>query len=201
MCGNLTQPSLPPSTANSPPGGGPGALPGLPGPMGVNGFGPLTAQTNGQPGSDTLYNNGLSPYPGGPPHPTLAASPLNAVGLRDEGWQSPDSREGILPLSLHPPLSPSLSLAPAHLPSLWAWPVSPQPRAPAWLTPCSRPTLGCTTTQVSLGAARPGGMMGLERNREIMGGLGSLPRTLPSHPNHAQPLNNFSWGKSYGGLG
>ncbi|EHH27458.1 CUGBP Elav-like family member 6, partial [Macaca mulatta] len=36
-------------------------MPGLPAPIGVNGFGPLTPQTNGQPGSDTLYNNGLSP--------------------------------------------------------------------------------------------------------------------------------------------
>nr|XP_019591545.1 PREDICTED: CUGBP Elav-like family member 6 isoform X5 [Rhinolophus sinicus] len=49
--------------ANSPPGGGPGTLPGLPAPIGVNGFGPLTSQTNAQPGSDTLYNSGLSPYP------------------------------------------------------------------------------------------------------------------------------------------
>ncbi|MEJ1288758.1 poly (ADP-ribose) polymerase family member 6 [Cricetulus griseus] len=54
-----------PGVANTSPGGsGPGALPGLPAPMGVNGFGSLTPQTNGQPGSDTLYNNGLSPYPG-----------------------------------------------------------------------------------------------------------------------------------------
>eukprot|EP00071_Canis_lupus_P034876 XP_022268433.1 CUGBP Elav-like family member 6 [Canis lupus familiaris] len=52
-----------PPAATSQPGGGPGSLPGLPAPIGVNGFGPLTPQTNGQPGSDTLYNNGLSPYP------------------------------------------------------------------------------------------------------------------------------------------
>ncbi|XP_065728849.1 CUGBP Elav-like family member 6 isoform X14 [Phocoena phocoena] len=52
-----------PPAANSPQGGGPSTLPGLPAPIGVNGFGPLTPQTNGQPGSDSLYNNGLSPYP------------------------------------------------------------------------------------------------------------------------------------------
>ncbi|XP_036698566.1 CUGBP Elav-like family member 6 isoform X2 [Balaenoptera musculus] len=52
-----------PAAANSPQGGGPSTLPGLPAPIGVNGFGPLTPQTNGQPGSDSLYNNGLSPYP------------------------------------------------------------------------------------------------------------------------------------------
>uniref|UniRef100_G1Q0H3 CUGBP Elav-like family member 6 n=1 Tax=Myotis lucifugus TaxID=59463 RepID=G1Q0H3_MYOLU len=51
------------AAANSPPGGGPGTLPGLPAPFGVNGFSSLTPQTNGQPGPDTLYNNGLSPYP------------------------------------------------------------------------------------------------------------------------------------------
>ncbi|XP_014385884.1 PREDICTED: CUGBP Elav-like family member 6 [Myotis brandtii] len=52
-----------PAPPNSPPGGGPGTLPGLPAPFGVNGFSSLTPQTNGQPGPDTLYNNGLSPYP------------------------------------------------------------------------------------------------------------------------------------------
>lgn len=61
----------PPLAANTSPGGnGPGALPGLPAPMGVNGFSSLTSQNNGQPGSDTLYNNGLSPYPGGSPYST-----------------------------------------------------------------------------------------------------------------------------------
>ncbi|XP_006888397.1 PREDICTED: CUGBP Elav-like family member 6 isoform X9 [Elephantulus edwardii] len=59
----VAAPLLPAAAVNSPPGGGPGTLPGLPAPIGVNGFGPLTPQTNGQPGSDTLYNNGLSPYP------------------------------------------------------------------------------------------------------------------------------------------
>ncbi|XP_040349110.1 CUGBP Elav-like family member 6 isoform X2 [Herpailurus yagouaroundi] len=60
---SLVAAPLLPAAASSPPGGGPGSLPGLPAPIGVNGFGPLTPQTNGQPGSDTLYNNGLSPYP------------------------------------------------------------------------------------------------------------------------------------------
>ncbi|XP_019515170.1 PREDICTED: CUGBP Elav-like family member 6 isoform X4 [Hipposideros armiger] len=59
----VAAPLLPAAAANSPPGGGPGTLPALPAPIGVNGFGPLTPQTNGQPGSDTLYNSGLSPYP------------------------------------------------------------------------------------------------------------------------------------------
>ncbi|XP_051053593.1 CUGBP Elav-like family member 6 isoform X4 [Phodopus roborovskii] len=59
----VAAPLLPTAANTSPGGGGPGALPGLSAPMGVNGFGSLSPQTNGQPGSDTLYNNGLSPYP------------------------------------------------------------------------------------------------------------------------------------------
>ncbi|XP_076781607.1 CUGBP Elav-like family member 6 isoform X4 [Arvicanthis niloticus] len=62
---SLVAAPLLPAAANASPGGnGPGALPGLPAPLGVNGFGSLNPQTNGQSGSDTLYNNGLSPYPG-----------------------------------------------------------------------------------------------------------------------------------------
>ncbi|XP_063121202.1 CUGBP Elav-like family member 6 isoform X7 [Rattus norvegicus] len=60
----VAAPLLPAAANTSPSGNGPGALPGLPAPMGVNGFGSLNPQTNGQPGSDSLYNNGLSPYPG-----------------------------------------------------------------------------------------------------------------------------------------
>lgn len=85
MCHNLTHLPFSPPTANSQPGSGPGALAGLPATIGVNGFGPLTPQTNGQPGSDSLYNNGLSPYPGGPPHPTLSKSPFNGVRSREWG--------------------------------------------------------------------------------------------------------------------
>lgn len=81
-CGLTLRPPLPPA-ASSPPGGGPGSLPGLPAPIGVNGFGPLTPQTNGQPGSDSLYNNGLSPYPGGPS--ALPKSPRNGVGSAGGG--------------------------------------------------------------------------------------------------------------------
>ncbi|EDL25973.1 CUGBP Elav-like family member 6 isoform 5 [Mus musculus] len=62
----VAAPLLPAAANTSPGGNGPGALPGLPAPMGVNGFGSLTPQSNGQPGSDTLYNNGVSPYPAYP---------------------------------------------------------------------------------------------------------------------------------------
>lgn len=157
---------LPSSTANaSPGGGGPGALPGLPAPMGVNGFGSLTPQTNGQPGSDTIYNNGLSPYPGGSPYP---ADP-NLLEIEWEARYSRQGRawgEGIPPSSLLPFIavlhlphshSGSLPWPLPYLPSSWALrPLSLQPRARVWLTPCSRPTLGYTNMQVSLGTAQPG---------------------------------------------
>ncbi|XP_036048723.1 CUGBP Elav-like family member 6 isoform X8 [Onychomys torridus] len=72
----VAAPLLPTAANTSPGGSGPGALPGLPAPMGVNGFGSLTPQTNGQPGSDTLYNNGLSPYQAQSPG---VADPLQQV--------------------------------------------------------------------------------------------------------------------------
>lgn len=122
-CGLTLRPPLPPA-ASSPPGGGPGSLPGLPAPIGVNGFGPLTPQTNGQPGSDSLYNNGLSPYPGGPS--ALPKSPRNGVG--SGGWGVRGRRlrpwEGT-PFSLLP-LTTSLHL-PTRLPSPWA----PRPSLPS----------------------------------------------------------------------
>lgn len=116
-CG-LTLPPPPPPAANSPPGGGPGALPGLPAPFGVNGFNSLTPQTNGQPGPDTLYNNGLSPYPGGPPPaPAPPKSPRNGVRSGGEGegiwgsWEEqgvcvggglPGKDFSSLPVAFHP---------------------------------------------------------------------------------------------------
>lgn len=127
---------LPSSTASaSPGGGGPGALPGLPAPLGVNGFGSLTPQTNGQPGSDTIYNNGLSPYPGGSPYP---ADP-NLLEIEWEARYYRQGRawgEGIPPSSLLPFIavlhlphshSGSLPWPLPYLPSSWALrpPLSP----------------------------------------------------------------------------
>lgn len=116
-----------PPAANSPQGGGPSTLPGLPAPIGVNGFGPLTPQTNGQPGSDSLYNNGLSPYPGGPPPPAPPKSPPKWSGERGSGGgrvAGPGLLEkGLLllpcclsqPPSTLPVFSPYPARPPAHL--------------------------------------------------------------------------------------
>ncbi|XP_023365798.1 CUGBP Elav-like family member 6 isoform X24 [Otolemur garnettii] len=103
----VAAPLLPAAAANSPAGGGPGALPGLPAPIGVNGFGPLTPQANGQPGSDTLYNNGLSPYPAQSPG---VADPLQQAyaGMHHyAGFTGPAYPSAYAPVSTAFPQQPS----------------------------------------------------------------------------------------------
>ncbi|XP_058429741.1 CUGBP Elav-like family member 6 isoform X4 [Marmota monax] len=89
---SLVAAPLLPATANSQPGSGPGTLAGLPATIGVNGFGPLTPQTNGQPGSDTLYNNGLSPYPAYPTAyaPVSTAFPQQSSALPQQQREGPE---------------------------------------------------------------------------------------------------------------
>ncbi|XP_036048722.1 CUGBP Elav-like family member 6 isoform X7 [Onychomys torridus] len=88
----VAAPLLPTAANTSPGGSGPGALPGLPAPMGVNGFGSLTPQTNGQPGSDTLYNNGLSPYQAYPSAygPVSTAFPQQPSALPQQQREGPE---------------------------------------------------------------------------------------------------------------
>ncbi|XP_031199731.1 CUGBP Elav-like family member 6 isoform X2 [Mastomys coucha] len=88
----VAAPLLPAAANTSPGGNGPGALPGLPAPMGVNGFGSLTSQTNGQPGSDTLYNNGVSPYPAYPSAyaPASTAFPQQPSTLPQQQREGPE---------------------------------------------------------------------------------------------------------------
>ncbi|XP_075392247.1 CUGBP Elav-like family member 6 isoform X6 [Tenrec ecaudatus] len=103
----VAAPLLPAAAANSPPGGGPGTLPGLPAPIGVNGFGPLTPQTNGQPGSDTLYNNGLSPYPAQSP----VAEPLQQAYAGTHHYAGPAAYP-----SAYAPVSTAFPSQPSALP-------------------------------------------------------------------------------------
>lgn len=48
-------------------------MPSIATPIGVNGFSPLPPQTNGQPASETIYTNGIHPYPGAGLAPPRAA--------------------------------------------------------------------------------------------------------------------------------
>ncbi|XP_043837701.1 CUGBP Elav-like family member 6 isoform X4 [Dromiciops gliroides] len=63
VSGLVATPVTPSSGTSTPPGISSGTIPSIAAPIGVNGFSPLTPQTNGQPTSDTLYTNGLHPYP------------------------------------------------------------------------------------------------------------------------------------------
>ncbi|XP_035300301.1 CUGBP Elav-like family member 6 isoform X19 [Cricetulus griseus] len=104
----VAAPLLPTAANTSPGGSGPGALPGLPAPMGVNGFGSLTPQTNGQPGSDTLYNNGLSPYPAQSPG---VADPLQQAYAGIQHYAGPAAYP-----SAYAPVSTAFSQQPSALP-------------------------------------------------------------------------------------
>uniref|UniRef100_A0A8C5RZJ6 Uncharacterized protein n=1 Tax=Laticauda laticaudata TaxID=8630 RepID=A0A8C5RZJ6_LATLA len=55
---------IPRSSGNTPPGISTAPVPSIATPIGVNGFSPLPPQTNGQPASETIYTNGIHPYPG-----------------------------------------------------------------------------------------------------------------------------------------
>ncbi|KFZ65261.1 CUGBP Elav-like family member 3, partial [Podiceps cristatus] len=56
-------PSSAPSLRDDPPGISTAPVPSIATPIGVNGFSPLPPQTNGQPASETIYTNGIHPYP------------------------------------------------------------------------------------------------------------------------------------------
>lgn len=166
-------PHPPPPTASSQ-AGGPGALPGLP-PLGVNGFGPLTPQTNGQPGTDSLYNNGLSPYPGGPSCPTQVPTPVPMVEWGAEGSygyggdraQHPGNRD--LSLLQHLFASPPSPPSPCtSLPSFTAGLATFSPaQSPGVADPLQQAYAGMQHFAGFLRAPRPGGVgVGLKGPRK-----------------------------------
>ncbi|XP_067275255.1 CUGBP Elav-like family member 3-B [Pseudorasbora parva] len=61
--GLVAAPMTPSSGTSTPPGISASALPSMAASMGVNGFSALPHQTNGQPASETIYTNGIHPYP------------------------------------------------------------------------------------------------------------------------------------------
>ncbi|KAM3828050.1 CUGBP Elav-like family member 6 isoform 16-T16 [Vipera latastei] len=70
----LVAASMTPSSGTStPPGISTAPVPSIATPIGVNGFSPLPPQTNGQPASETIYTNGIHPYPAQSP---TVADPL-----------------------------------------------------------------------------------------------------------------------------
>ncbi|KAM9639606.1 CUGBP Elav-like family member 6 isoform 4-T5 [Morphnus guianensis] len=67
VSGLVAAPLTPSSGTSTPPGISTAPVPSIATPIGVNGFSPLPPQTNGQPASETIYTNGIHPYPGNPP--------------------------------------------------------------------------------------------------------------------------------------
>ncbi|NXY11893.1 CELF3 protein, partial [Pteruthius melanotis] len=137
VSGLVAAPLTPSSGTSTPPGISTAPVPSIATPIGVNGFSPLPPQTNGQPASETIYTNGIHPYPAQSPtvadplqqayagmqhyaaaYPTAYApisqafpqqAPLIPQQQREgEGWGSP--RLGPCPLDPLTLLSPQLSL-------------------------------------------------------------------------------------------
>ncbi|NXY79169.1 CELF3 protein, partial [Glareola pratincola] len=71
--GRLPALTPPPAGTSTPPGISTAPVPSIATPIGVNGFSPLPPQTNGQPASETIYTNGIHPYPAQSP---TVADPL-----------------------------------------------------------------------------------------------------------------------------
>ncbi|XP_069722756.1 CUGBP Elav-like family member 6 isoform X6 [Phaenicophaeus curvirostris] len=73
VSGLVATPLTPSSGTSTPPGISTAPVPSIATPIGVNGFSPLPPQTNGQPTSETIYTNGIHPYPAQSP---TVADPL-----------------------------------------------------------------------------------------------------------------------------
>ncbi|NXL43926.1 CELF3 protein, partial [Podilymbus podiceps] len=73
VSGLVATPLTPSSGTSTPPGISTAPVPSIATPIGVNGFSPLPPQTNGQPASETIYTNGIHPYPAQSP---TVADPL-----------------------------------------------------------------------------------------------------------------------------
>ncbi|NXI79621.1 CELF3 protein, partial [Rhipidura dahli] len=73
VSGLVAAPLTPSSGTSTPPGISTAPVPSIATPIGVNGFSPLPPQTNGQPASETIYTNGIHPYPAQSP---TVADPL-----------------------------------------------------------------------------------------------------------------------------
>ncbi|XP_075753665.1 CUGBP Elav-like family member 6 [Pelodiscus sinensis] len=73
VSGLVATPMTPSSGTSTPPGISTAPVPSIATPIGVNGFSPLPPQTNGQPASETIYTNGIHPYPAQSP---TVADPL-----------------------------------------------------------------------------------------------------------------------------
>ncbi|XP_009072965.1 PREDICTED: CUGBP Elav-like family member 6 [Acanthisitta chloris] len=83
----------PPTGTSTPPGISTAPVPSIATPIGVNGFSPLPPQTNGQPTSETIYTNGIHPYPAAYPTayaPISQAFPQQAPIIPQQQREGPE---------------------------------------------------------------------------------------------------------------
>ncbi|KAM9375167.1 CUGBP Elav-like family member 6 isoform 5-T5 [Phaethornis superciliosus] len=86
VSGLVATPLTPSSGTSTPPGIGTAPVPSIAAPIGVNGFSPLPPQTNGQPASETIYTNGIHPYPAQSP---TVADPLQQAYAGMQHYAAP----------------------------------------------------------------------------------------------------------------
>ncbi|KAM6125209.1 CUGBP Elav-like family member 6 isoform 5-T5 [Phoenicopterus ruber ruber] len=86
VSGLVAAPLTPSSGTSTPPGISTAPVPSIATPIGVNGFSPLPPQTNGQPASETIYTNGIHPYPAQSP---TVADPLQQAYAGMQHYAAP----------------------------------------------------------------------------------------------------------------
>ncbi|XP_072838248.1 CUGBP Elav-like family member 6 isoform X14 [Pogona vitticeps] len=92
VSGLVAAPMTPSSGTSTPPGISTAPVPSIATPIGVNGFSPLPPQTNGQPASETIYTNGIHPYPAYPAAyaPISQAFPQQAPIIPQQQREGPE---------------------------------------------------------------------------------------------------------------
>ncbi|XP_030434418.1 CUGBP Elav-like family member 6 isoform X5 [Gopherus evgoodei] len=93
VSGLVAAPMTPSSGTSTPPGISTAPVPSIATPIGVNGFSHLPPQTNGQPTSETIYTNGIHPYPAAYPAayaPISQAFPQQAPIIPQQQREGPE---------------------------------------------------------------------------------------------------------------
>ncbi|XP_059679627.1 CUGBP Elav-like family member 6 isoform X22 [Gavia stellata] len=96
VSGLVAAPLTPSSGTSTPPGISTAPVPSIATPIGVNGFSPLPPQTNGQPASETIYTNGIHPYPAQSP---TVADPLQQAYAGMQHYAGPAYPTAYAPIS------------------------------------------------------------------------------------------------------
>ncbi|NXW64537.1 CELF3 protein, partial [Eurystomus gularis] len=138
VSGLVAAPLTPSSGTSTPPGISTAPVPSIATPIGVNGFSPLPPQTNGQPASETIYTNGIHPYPAQSP---TVADPLQQAyaGMQHYAAAYPTA---YAPISqAFPQQAPIIPQQQREGEGLWGGVVAHL--APPGVTPASRLTCGC----------------------------------------------------------